>query len=440
MQFRYGLALLGIFAVNLASAATDVSREDLDAWIKQTIVVDPPVGGTIIGAENLDTLRPWIPPGLLDEFDFPDVRIEIQQTLDYPGHRSYVEASARFRGQATLGPGNELENYTAGQPFDDAQLAAAQPAVAGFMLAWDQIHRWQYTGYRLDELTMTYIDSEPGNGPLEPAHGLLGGGKSTRRLHQSYHRVYLNKLAWLDDEEYRFDVPDSATNFFKDHIAFLAPFDVKGTMFVVERSLDPHADDQVNIYSPTERRVRRFSAKERADSFMGSTGTMDDFEGFSGRVLDYTWNYLGRRELMYVADGQHFMPQGFGPYSRLPDDRWQIRDCYVVEAKSTWDGHPYGSRVLFVDAQTLAVALSLVFDHDGMLWKTFQTIYRGPAPQDSNDAPLHTSVPSWRGQFNVDRKSNTSTVVQAVTDTVHPPMQASQIKRIFSVSNLTSGR
>ena len=167
---------------------------------------------------------------------------------------------------------------------------------------------------------------------------------------------------------------------------------------------------------------------------------MDDFEGFSGRVLDYTWNYLGRRELLYVADGQHFMPQGFGPYSRLPHDRWQIRDCYVVEAKSTWDGHPYGSRVLFVDAQTLAIALSLVFDHDGMLWKTFQTIYRGPAPQDSSDAPLQTSVPSWRGQFNVDRESNTSTVVQAVTDTLHPPMKASQIKRIFSVSNLTSGR
>ena len=54
MQFRHGLAVLGIFAVNLASAATDVSREDLDTWIKQTIVVDPPVAGTIIGAENLD--------------------------------------------------------------------------------------------------------------------------------------------------------------------------------------------------------------------------------------------------------------------------------------------------------------------------------------------------------------------------------------------------
>ena len=34
----------------------------------------------------------------------------------------------------------------------------------------------------------------------------------------------------------------------------------------------------------------RFSAKERADSFMGSNATLDDIEGFSGRVLDHSWS------------------------------------------------------------------------------------------------------------------------------------------------------
>ena len=440
MRFVYVLGLLGLCAFNLASAASGVSRDDLGAWLKQEIVIDPPVAGSVIDFEHLSTLNPWIPPGLMGEFEFPAVQVEIQETLNYPGHHTYVEASKRFRGQAKLGPGNELENYTAGRPFDDDQINAAEPTEAGAMIAWNQIHRWQYTGYQVDELTMTYIDSEPSDGPLNPANGLIGGGTSTRQLTQSYHRVYLSKLAWLDQQNYRFDVAGSDTNYFKDHISFLAPFDVKGTMFVVERNLDPHADDRVNIYSPTERRVRRYSAKERADSFMGSTGTMDDFEGFSGRVLDYTWTYLGRHEIMYVADSQHFMSQGFGPYSRLPHDRWQIRDCYVVEAKSTWDGHPYGSRVLFIDVQTLTAVLSMAFDHDSMLWKTFLTVYRGPAAQDTPDAPLQTSVPSWRGQFNVDHKSNTSTVVQGITDTYHPTMGPLEIKRIFSVSNLTSGR
>ena len=45
MPFAYVLGLLGVFAFNLASAASDVSRDDLDAWLKQKIVIDPPVAG-----------------------------------------------------------------------------------------------------------------------------------------------------------------------------------------------------------------------------------------------------------------------------------------------------------------------------------------------------------------------------------------------------------
>ena len=82
----------------------------------------------------------------------------------------------------------------------------------------------------------------------------------------------------------------------------------------------------------------------------------------------------------------------------------------------------------------------MAFDHDSVLWKTFQTVFRGPAQQGGREAPLHTSVPSWRGQLNIDHKSDTSTVVQGITDTFHPAMDPSQIKRIFNVSNLTSGR
>lgn len=432
-------ALLLLFS-SAAAALTPVTRDELAAWIALDVTADPPPAGTVVTAAEIDTLAAWIPPGYMDEFRFPEVQVEIQETEDYPGHRSFVEATARFQGEATLGEDGALLNYTAGRPFSDEQITAAAPDKAGLMVAWNQIHRWQYTGYKVDALTMSYIGSGAGQAPLDADHGLNGGGTLTRRLTQLYHRVYLNKLAWLPEQDYQFDVPDADTRLFKDYIEFLDPFDVKGTSFVVERHLDPHADDQVNIYSPTERRVRRFSAKERADSFMGSEGTLDDFEGFSGRVLDYTWRYIGRRKVLYVADSKHGLAQASGPHSRLPDDRWQVRDCYVVEVKSIWDGHPYGSRVLFVDTQTSGVALSLVFDHDGMLWKTLQTVYRGPAPQDAADAPLETSVPSWKGQFNIDRKTGNATVVQALTETLHPAMKPSQIKRVFSVSNLSSGR
>lgn len=420
--------------------AADISRADIEQWLANEITVDPPVADTTFDASNIESLYAWIAPGFREEFEFPELSVEIQQTMDYPGHQVFQDASKKFAGQATLGPKGQLENYTAGRPFSDEQIAAATPEDAGLMIAWNHFHRWQFTGYKVDELSMTYVDSTPGNGPMDPDHGLLGGGTQTRRLTQSYHRIYLSKLAWLGDQDHRFDVADSDTRYFKDYISFLSPFDVKGTSFVVERMLDPFADDQVNIYSPTERRVRRFSAKERSDRFMGSEGTLDDFEGFSGRVLDYTWRYLGKKTILFVADSYDDLPKGHGPYSRLPLDRWQFRDCYVVEVKSILDDHPYGSRVLFIDAQTSAAGLSLVFDHDAMLWKTFLSIYNGPEPQTGMSDAMETSVQGWRGQFNVDRKTNNSTVVQALTPTEHPAMKPSQIKRIFSVSNLTSGR
>jgi len=429
-----GLALTSVFAA-------EVTRDDVGVWLGQSVVVDAPVAGTVVRADDLASLEPWLPPGYFEEFQFPEVVVEIQETGNYPPHRSYLEATEHFAGEASIGTDGRLENYTAGQPFSAAQIIDASPEIGGYMLAWNQIHRWQYYGYQLDELTMAYVGPGSGGVPLDEKVGLGGGGSLDRVLTQSYHRVYLNKLAMLADQDYRVDVADSDTRFFKDFIEFLDPFNVKGTGFVVERMLDPHADDQVNTYLPTERRVRRVSAQERADSFMGSNGTLDDFEGFSGRVLDYKWNYLGQKQLLYVPDTKQELQRTFGPYSRLPDDRWQVRNCHVVEVMSTWEGHPYRSRVLFIDAQTFGVALSLVFNHDNVLWKTLQTVTRAPAYRDDNpESSLETSVMAWRGQVNIDRVANTATVVRAKTETNNPTMSPSAIKRIFSVSSLTSGQ
>lgn len=417
-----------------------VTRADVDAWLAQSVVADPPAAGSVIGEGEIASLHPWMPPGYAEEFAFPGVSVRIQATGDYPPHASYLAATQRFAGQATIGSDGRLENYTAGKPFSDQQLASADPATAGYMAAWNQIHRWQYYGYKVDELTMSYLHRDGGQGPIDRDAGLLGGGRLERTLHQLYHRVYLNKLAMLADQNYQVGVPDSDTRFFKDYIEFVEPFNIKGTKFVVERMLDPTEDDQVNTYLPTERRVRRVSAQERADSFMGSTATMDDFEGFSGRVLDYRWNYLGTKDLLYTADIEHDVAPMIGPFSRFPDERWQIRKCHVVEVVSTWEGHPYRSRVLFIDAQTSGVALSLVFNHDNELWKTLLTMYRAPTYAGEGERALETSVQSWRGQVNIDRVAGTTTVVRALTPTEHPTMSKSKIKRIFSVSSLTSGQ
>ncbi|MFP6681729.1 MAG: DUF1329 domain-containing protein, partial [Gammaproteobacteria bacterium] len=279
---KIGVIAAFLICFGNVAGADDVTRADIGAWLAETVVVDPPTGGTIVNFDEIDSLKPWIPPGFFDEFQFPEVTVEIQETANYLMHQSYIDTTERFKEQASIGVDGSLENYMAGQPFSEEQIAAADPSTGGYMLAWDQIHRWQYYGYKIEELTMSYISASTTGVLLDPESGLAGGGNLDRSLTQSFHRVYLNKLAMLPEDSYQVEVPDSDTRLFKDFMEFLDPFNVKGTKFVVERMLDPHADDQVNSYFPTERRVRRISAQERADSFMGATGTLDDFEGFSG--------------------------------------------------------------------------------------------------------------------------------------------------------------
>jgi len=80
---------------------------------------------------------------------------------------------------------------------------------------------------------------------------------------------------------------------------------------------------------------------------------------------------------------------------------------------------------------------ALVFNHEDQLWKIFDAMYKSPKVGETR---AENSVVSWRGQSNINLLSNRATLVHAVSETVHPVMKASKIKRLFSVSALTSGQ
>ena len=278
------------------------SFEEVEAWLETEVLLDPPIGGTVITSSDLEKLEPWIPRGLIHEFDFPEMNVEIQEYRKKKTHQSYAEATEKFLGQAAISGDGSLSNYTAGQPFSKDQIEKANAKEAGYMIAWNNIHRWQNYGVNIEEMFFAYVGAEKGPAPLDEERNLKGGGTLDRLLTMTWKRVYLNKLAMLPQQDYKVDVKDSETRFFKEYMEYLSPFNVKGTKFVIERMIDPYEDDIVNTYLPTERRVRRFSAKERADHIMGMNGTFDDIEGFSGRVLDYKWEFLGEKRILAIKE------------------------------------------------------------------------------------------------------------------------------------------
>lgn len=432
------LAWLGLLVAAHAPAA-ESNRDGLLAWLEEyRYASEGPAPGSVVGQESIAELRPFLPPGFFAEFDFPEVAIEIEDTYHFAPPAPYRDATEQYAGQTRLGSDHGLENYTAGLPFSSEQIAAASVEEAGFMVAWNHIHRWQYYGYLTPEMMINLVR------PLETGEsgsltaGLEGGGTVDRHMSMSYHRVYLSHLAMLPGQGYSVDVDDADRLLWKDYFEFLEPFDVKGTKFVVERAFADEGD-QVNSYLPSQRRVRRLSAKERADAFMGTDFTFDDFAVFSGRVFDFKWTYLGQKSILRVADSKHESARFFGPSSRVPHDRWQIRPCYVVELTPLWKEHPYASRIMFIDMETLETGFALIFDHDGNLWKSLYTVVQAPSDRSGVDADLERSVVRWRSSIAIDHQSNRGTVAigQPVS---HPKMTASKIRRTFDVSNLTSGR
>lgn len=437
-RLRWVAALAGVVsAVLFRPCWADLPmRDEVRNWIEQhrsATTLDEDYG--LVRYGDLDVLTAHFPPGLIDEFTFPELSMEIVKSEHYADHQSFEEATIQFAEQASIGAKGELQNYTAGRPFSDPQLDAENPSVAGLMVAWNHIHRWQHRGYETDEIQFNFVMGS-GTGSGELGVGFRGGGSISRTFIASYNRVYLNHVASLSAQNYQVDIDDAAHLFWKERIQILEPFDVKGTAFVIERSLAPHENDQVNSYLPTERRVRRLSAKERADSFMGTNFSLDDVEGFSGRVLDFKWTYLGTKTVLAVVNNHEEAARLHGPNSRVPDARWEVRRSYVVEIRSNWDAHPVPVKIVFFDEDSWNVNLAMSFDPDDRLLKSFMNVYRRPTDQSTPEK----SVSHWATTIALNYIKNDATITRAKTPIKYHNMKPSQIRRTFSVSTLSGGR
>lgn len=85
-------------------------------------------------------------------------------------------------------------------------------------------------------------------------------------------------------------------------IFYLSPSNIKDTGFLTYDYPDAAVDDDQWLYLPAARKVRRISASDRGDYFLGTDFTYEDIkkEGKSS-VEDYNYKTIGEEEL----DGRH---------------------------------------------------------------------------------------------------------------------------------------
>jgi hypothetical protein len=397
--------------------------------------------GEILQLADLEKLRPLLPPGYLEEFRFPEMEVLITPTGNYSPHSMYQEATEKYAGQTGVAEDGTLLNYVAGQPFPNASLDPAD-SLAGLKAAWNFNFRWQRLGPALEcEVGMFRKGGTPHNlgGLLTDAIQGRGQFQMNRKIQVAMQRAYFSHAAEFPAQNYTLPLPGADAVEYKEFVQILAPQDIQGTAFTVLRPADPRANNEAWAYDPKQRRVRRLATVERTDRFLGTDATMDDFFGFSGKVVDFNWTFHGWKTLLVVINSQHSHAHYFGPYGRLPQDRWEVRKVAVVEATPKTGKYPYGSKLFFWDAQTYITPLAMEFTKEGALSRVVSL--QNAWSEESTGSPgadAGARVSRVTGIVFVDVSADQWTIVPFKIS--YPTFNQERMVERFDLNKLTEGR
>jgi len=324
--------------------------------------------GVTINQANVDQFKDILDEALYFFIKNNWVEIKTAPTTQFPLSEKYIEAS-RHNGDVQLDANHTLLNYVAGRAFP-AEPDAADPN-AGLKLVWN----YQY-GFNSGDSETIY--------PFWWSFRNAKTGKMERRLKFEWHFLnYVHRVEF--DPKPAF--PENPGEIFRGIYSMVKePFDLANTQLLIHRYQDDTKRDDAWLYLGFQRRVRRLAAGQTTDAFLGTDLMIEDFEGYNGRVADYTWEFAGTRNLLLPFYNHNEMalsadppndPDGFhfidvhGQGDCFPNVTYQLRKTYTLVGKPVDPSHPIGRRVINLDAETMTMASLITYDRKGDMWKWF---------------------------------------------------------------------
>ncbi len=404
--------------------------------------------GDVLGFEQLDQLKKYLPEEFWDNRDFffyEGMTLEIgPANADYSPAEAFQEATEKFKGTARIGPDGSLENYTAGTPFPMSDFDCKGDPQAGSKFMWNFERRWSGGG---GEARFFYSYWDRGERLPLYYEGTGRGIPLSYRVEPQY--LEKNNGDLFRNEKRRVASGAEVT----------APFDARGIKLLTYRykssygPLDEAKNDDTWVYVPTLRRVRRISAAQRTDAISGTDFTFDDLFSFNGIVPQYEWTCLG--EFDYIAPGNtkikgypYVKDQNYGPYGlSLASDRWEMRKMVKVRMKPKNPDHPYSYKDIYVDRETFEPHYSFAYDQKDELWKIIWHAKRW-----SEDTSLAgTWYEGWEGvseprdfrtvaDIIVNVQTGTGNRIEFFDATGEPLSSKAKIRRYIDTGRLTMGR
>jgi len=189
------------------------------------------------------------------------------------------ELTEKNKGTARLNEKRHLVDWVAGFPFPGSE--------EGIEIAWNFVNARNYGEELLAKVYYAVVD---------------------RRGQTRYSVIEQTYLWWkgrLHGEHVPCYEPNPNNYEFYSALGFYSPYDLKGLVMTTHRYDSADKQDDMWMYIPSLRRVRRMSAAQRWDRLAGGMDlTYDMVTGFQGKPTNYEWKYLGRKELLCSRQGK----------------------------------------------------------------------------------------------------------------------------------------
>jgi hypothetical protein len=434
MNPRHILFVAVLFAALPAGAAEDASSAA--PTFKE---------GDVITYEQIEKLQPFLPDEFWENRDFffyEGMKLTVGPTqYDYTPAKEWMEVTKKFQGQSKIGPDDSLIDWVTGFPFPQEGIDCKSDPKAATKIMWD----FQAPG---GDGNAHFFYSYWDRGEQLPLY-YEGTGGSVRLAHRFEKEHEANGYDIFRGEKRK--------GAFGAEVS--APFDARGITLLTYRYKSSDLaraearNDDTWVYVPTLRRVRRISTAQRTDSISGTDFTFDDLRSFNGIVPQYEWTCLGEGKFIapmntkvkaYPYEKDH----NFGPYGlSFADDRWELRDAWIVKMKPKNADHPYHHKDIYIDKQTLAPLYSFAYDQKEELWKIIWHNHRWSEDKSLTGEwfPGWESVPNPRALVVIadiiaNVQTGTGNRIEFWDAHGTPMPSKGKIRRYIDVGRLTKGR
>ncbi len=290
---------------------------------------------------------------------------EVIPTRQYWMHLAVADASIKNQGTAKLDEQGYMlyDTYKGGIPF---------PKPSGPQKGWQILYNYieSYTYFQGED----YLSQTA-------AFGVDSNFKIDRKTKGDYYAMRLFQRLMRDPKGEWYD--ERARKEGEKQVVFyeaIEPRDLYGNAYMLSKRVNPDEMDNLLLYTPLTRRIRKMSSSDRQDQAIGLDYAYDDVNNLDQKLTPRAYPYkvkvLEEREFLVPT----FTLTGDEYFDSKADFLWrnlkfERRPMYVLEMDQQDPTYIYSKRIYYVDKETFIIAGGNYYDQKGRLWRSYNVLY-----------------------------------------------------------------